>query len=408
MNASAPDARFPWRQVAMAAFLPTILFSIGQGAVIPIIPVVARALGADLAGAGLISAMLVVGGLLGNVPAGTLIVRFGERTAMIGAALLAAVASIVSLLAPNPVLFGVGILLFGFSSAIFALARHAFMTTFVPLAYRARSLSTLGGTFRFGFLVGPFATGALVQATGEARYTFWIQFAASIAALIVLLVLRDPAEALAERRQQAAPTAGPPRPGLFRTIAANHRVLLTLGTGAALIAALRSSRNVILPLWAVSIGIDTATTAVIIGTAATIDFALFYTGGWIMDRFGRIWTAVPPMIGLGISHIVLAATHDAPHAEAWFIASAMLLALSNGVGSGILMTLGSDLADPAHPAPFLGAWRFTTDAGAATAPLLIAGVTAIASLPVAAVVMGMLGLLGALNLRIFLPRHPRR
>jgi len=40
MTAASAD-RFPWRQVVVAAFLPTILFSIGEGAIIPIIPVVA-------------------------------------------------------------------------------------------------------------------------------------------------------------------------------------------------------------------------------------------------------------------------------------------------------------------------------------------------------------------------------
>ena len=80
-------------------------------------------------------------------------------------------------------------------------------------------------------------------------------------------------------------------------------MLLTLGAGSSLVAALRASRYVILPLWAVSIGLDATTTAIIIGVAAGVDFALFYFGGWIMDRFGRLWTAVPSMLGLGIGHL---------------------------------------------------------------------------------------------------------
>jgi hypothetical protein len=92
----------------------------------------------------------------------------------------------------------------------------------------------------------------------------------------------------------------------------------------------------------------------------------------------------------------------------WFAVVAALLSLSNGIGAGILMTLGADLADPAHPAPFLGAWRFTNDTGAAVAPLLIWGVTAAASLPIAAGVMGVLGLVGALDLRVFVPRYAGR
>jgi hypothetical protein len=70
--------------------------------------------------------------------------------------------------------------------------------------------------------------------------------------------------------------------------------------------------------------------------------------------------------------------------------------------------LGADLADPADPAPFLGAWRFTNDTGGAVAPLLVAGITAVASLAVASGVMGVLGLLGALLLRVYVPRYSSR
>ncbi len=406
MTEPAAD-RFPWRQVVVAAFLPTVLFSIGEGAIIPIIPMVAHQLGSGLAGAGLIAAMIVVGELVGDIPAGALVARIGERTAMIGASLLSIVGVVVSVLARDPWVLGIGILIIGVATAVFALARHAFMTSFVPPVYRARALSTLGGTFRFGYLVGPFVTAAVIQATGSAVNAFWIHLGACLAAVVVLIVLHDPADVVTARPRAGEVEAAEEGHGLFRTIAANRRVLATLGTGSALVAALRASRNVILPLWAVSIGLDEATAALVIGASAALDFGLFYAGGWIMDRFGRLWTAVPSMVGLGLSHLLLAFTHDAPGAVVWFAVVAALLSLSNGIGAGILMTLGADLADPAHPAPFLGAWRFTNDTGAAVAPLLIAGVTAAASLPVAAGLMGVLGLLGALDLRVFVPRYAR-
>jgi MFS family permease len=139
---------------------------------------------------------------------------------------------------------------------------------------------------------------------------------------------------------------------------------------------------------------------------------LFYLGGYIMDRFGRLWTAMPSILGLGIGHLVLSFTHDLPNNVEWFIGVAMLLSLANGLGSGILMTLGSDLADKRNPAPFLGAWRFTGGVGGAAAPLAIAGLTAVASLAVAAGALGVLGLVGAVVLARYIPRYvprvPRR
>jgi len=57
------------------------------------------------------------------------------------------------------------------------------------------------------------------------------------------------------------------------------------------------------------------------------------------------------------------------------------------------------------PAPFLGSWRTLTDAGGAAAPLLVAGITAIASLPVAAAMVGVIGALGAAGFVRWIPRY---
>ncbi|TXN31306.1 MFS transporter [Lacisediminihabitans profunda] len=400
---------FSFRSIALPAILPTLAFSLGEGAIIPIIPVVANSLGASLAVAGLIASMIMLGELFGDIPSGWIVSRIGERTAMIYAALLSIVGLVTALLAPNPWVLGVGILAIGLSTAVFALARHAFMTSFVPRAYRARALSTLGGTFRFGYFVGPFISAAVIHLTGSTQSVFWVHIVGCATAAILLLVLRDPTEQLAVSRAPAVMREGEKlvadeAHGLFRSIWNSRAVLARLGTGAALIGAMRASRQVILPLWAVSIGIPDAQTALIIGAAGAVDFALFYASGQIMDRWGRLWSALPSMIGLGIGHLILAFTHDVPGAVAWFIAAAIFMSLANGVGSGILMTLGADLADPRDPAPFLGAWRFTGDAGSAAAPLAVSAVVAAASIAVASGVMGVVGLIGAGILLRYVPR----
>ncbi|MET1019007.1 MAG: MFS transporter, partial [Microterricola sp.] len=181
-----------------------------------------------------------------------------------------------------------------------------------------------------------------------------------------------------------------------------------LGAGAALVSAMRASRAVILPLWALSIGIADAQTALIIGIAGAVDFALFYASGQIMDRFGRLASALPSMLGLGSGLLILAFTHDLPSNVQWFIGVAMLLSVANGIGSGIMMTLGADLAPHDDPAPFLGAWRFAGDLGAATAPLLIAAITAVASLALASGMAGIAGLIGAGILARYIPRYVPR
>lgn len=431
------------RSIALTAFLPTLLFSVGEGAIIPLIPLVANDLGATLAIAGVIAAMIMFGELVGDIPSGWIVARIGERNSMIYASLVTIGAVIICIVAPNPLVLGLGIFLIGIATAVFALARHAFMTSYVPLVYRARALSTLGGVFRAGWFVGPFLSAALIHLTGSTQAAFWVFIVCCVLAVTMLVILPDPTRGLAapsnaaaagagSAAASAAPTAGTrtdatptdaaptdavsldaaptdaagpgTAAGLFQTIRARRGVLVRLGTGAALVGAMRASRTVMLPLWAVSIGVSAPDTALIIGIAGGIDFVLFYVSGQIMDRFGRIWSAVPSMIGLGLGHVALAFTHDLPSNVGWFIGVAMFLSLANGIGSGLLMTLGADLAPQRHPAPFLGAWRFTADFGSAAAPLAVAGITALASLSIASGIIGVFGLFGAVLLGRYIPR----
>lgn len=408
MSVQAPPFRF--RSIAIPAILPTLAFSIGEGAIIPIIPIVAHNLGAQLAVAGLIAAMITIGQLFGDIPSGWVISRIGERAAMIYAAFLSIAGLALAMLSPNPWVLGVGIFLIGLATAVFVLARHAFMTSFVPVAFRARALSTLGGSHRLGLFIGPFAAAAAIHLTGTTLSAFWVHVAGCLAAAALLVFLRDPEATFRPKRTASGRLEGEEllekeSRGLRRALLANRGVLARLGTGAALVGALRASRQVMLPLWAVSIGVSDADTALIIGIAGGLDFALFYTTGQIMDRWGRMWTALPSMIGLGLGHLALALTHDLPESIAWFVAIAMVLAVANGFGSGLLMTLGADLADKEDPAPFLGAWRLTSDAGGAASPLAISGLTALVSLSFASGVMGVVGLVGAAVLWRYLPRY---
>ena len=61
----------------------------------------------------------------------------------------------------------------------------------------------------------------------------------------------------------------------------------------------------------------------------------------------------------------------------------MVLGVGNGLSSGILLTLGADVAPRDDPAPFLGSWRTLTDAGGAITPLIVSGLTAAFSLALA-------------------------
>ena len=408
---------FSWRSIVLPAYLPTLLFSLGEGAMIPVIPVVATERGASLALAGLIAAMLMVGELLGDLPAGWLVARIGERAAMIGASALASAGTLLALLVPTTSALGIGVFLLGLATAVFGLARHAFLTSYVPARVRARALSTLAGVFRAGWAIGPFTAAAIIAWTGSSAAVFWVLVASCAAVVVVLLVLPDPEKVFGAALRARATSVdrgvddegrADGAHGVWHAIVTHRGVLARIGTGVGVLAALRASRTVILPLWAVSIGMAPDAAAIVIGIAATIDFALFYVSGHVMDRHGRLWSAIPGLVGLAVGHVALAFTHDLPAAVAWFTGVAILLGIANGLSSGVILTVGADLAPAANPAPFLGAYRTIADAGAAAAPLAVAAITSAVSIMVASAAMGVIGLIGAAMLWRWIPRYVPR
>lgn len=423
---------------------PTVLFAVGEGAVLPLLPVLAARLGADIAVAGLVASALVVGQLVGNLPAGWAVSRIGERLSMAIALGIALLGVAGALLAPNIGVLMASVLLIGLCAAVFGLARHSFMTTRVPLAYRARALSLLGGTFRLGMFVGPFIAAALLAIFGTEDAALWFFGICLVATALLVLLGPDPETRIAaEDARNTRTDASTPRTaddraadpegadrapvdpedtgeavtgsipvservGVLRTMWQNRGVLARLGLAAASLSSVRSARQLVMPLWGLSIGLDASTIALVVGISGAIDFALFYVSGQIMDRFGRLWAVLPSMVLMGGGFLALSVTHDLTDAAMWFAAFAMVLAVGNGLSSGILLTLGADVAPKSNPAPFLGSWRTLTDAGGAATPLLVSGITAVWSIGGAVALIGVVGLVGAAAFSRYVPRFVPR
>lgn len=406
------------RQFGPMVYLPTILFSLGEGAVIPLIPVVASSMGADIALAALISSALVVGQLCGNLPAGWAVARVGERLTMVIAGIVAIAAGVAMIFSPSSGVLAASVFLLGFCAAAFGLARHAFMTTRVPVEFRARALSLLGGSFRLGVFIGPFVAAGLLQLFGTELAAFWFFLLCLVVMVVLVTFGPDPEKTvpvassgtLAEDSGEAVSGSIPTieRAGIFRTMWQQRAVLGRLGLAASSLSAVRSARQVVLPLWGLSLGLDASTIALVVGVSGAIDFALFYASGQVMDRFGRLWAAMPAMLLMGAGFLALSFTHDLDASVLWFGMFAAVLGVGNGLSSGILLTLGADVAPKREPAAFLGSWRTLTDAGGAVAPLLVSAIIAVASLPVATGVIGVIGLVGAGGFLRWIPRFVPR
>ena len=388
-------ARQPrWRELVITAYGPTILIAIGQGAILPLVALSARQLGASVGMAAFIVALIGIGQLVGDLPAGALAARIGEKRALIAACGLDAVALLGAFLAQSVVFLAIAIAVTGVAGAVFNLARQAYLTEAIPIPMRARALSTLGGTFRIGLFIGPFIAAAIVTRWNiGAAYGFAAIMSLAAATLTAFLpdVTRTATRSGTARRRRS----------VISVLAEHRHVLLTLGFGILVISAARATRQSIVPLWAESIGLNAATISVIFGISAAVDMLLFYPGGAIMDRFGRVYVAVPSMIVLGLGFLLLPLTSGATTVGL----VAALMGLGNGISSGVVLTLGADASPSQDRAQFLSGWRLCSDLGNAAGPLVISAVSALATLAAAAVTMGLITWAGSAWLIKWVPAY---
>jgi len=393
------DDSFSLRKIAVPAFGPSFLFGLGEGAILPVIALTVRQLGGSVALAALMVTLIGIGSLVTNIPASMITTRYGERWAIAGAAVWGALGMALCVLAPNLVAFGTGVFMVGMASAVFGLARQSYLTETVPFRYRARALSTLGGVMRIGLFLGPFVAAGLIHLMGIGG-AYWAGVGALVLSAVVALRMPDlPAHGA------AGPAADAVVPSTLRSVGAGHaKIFLTVGIGALLVAAVRASRQAVIPLWAESIGLDAATTSLIYGLAGGIDMLVFYPAGKVMDRRGRAWVAVPSMLIIGVAMTLTPFTHSATT----LLLASLLIGFGNGIGSGMIMTLGADYSPAVGRAHFLGLWRLMSDIGATGGPALLSMVTAALSLAAGIWCTGALGFAAAAVLWYWIPRTERR
>jgi MFS family permease len=179
-------------------------------------------------------------------------------------------------------------------------------------------------------------------------------------------------------------------------------VLGTLGLAVALTGAVRAARIAALPLWAEHLGLSDGAASAVFAVSAAVDMVLFLPAGLVMDRRGRRWSAIPSTLLLGLGLLALPFTAGV----ATITVAAVVLGVGNGWGSGLLMTLGSDVSPAEGRQVFMGLWMVLQDAGGLVGPAIVS-IGALASLPVGIVAVGVIGVAATGLLGRWLPswRH---
>ena len=307
------------------AILTAVAFTValGFGIVAPAIPAFARQFGVSVAAAASVISVFALMRVVGALPAGRLVDRFGEPGVMAAGIAVVAVSSILAGFSQSfvelMVLRGSG----GVGSAMFSISAQALLLDTVPGSQRGRASGLFSGGFLLGGISGP-AVGGLIAAWSLRAPFFIYGCLLVVPAILSAVVLRH----VPDRRQAAR---RPPTRSLA-TLGRAVRSRIWRAAASANLAdgfAALGVRGALVPLFVREV-LDRSAVWTGIGFLlfAALNGAALLPGGRVADTLGRRPVIMAGCVVSAVGMVMLALTSGP---EAFLAAMAVA-----GFGSGLL------------------------------------------------------------------------
>jgi MFS family permease len=373
----------PYRRLLVPVYVPSFLMAVSQDALLVLLPLYILESGLGPAFAAFVIGLRGIGVLIFDIPAGKLVTRFGERTALLiglvaasAGFLLLTVSASVGAICAAAILFGIGF-------ASWMLGRQSYIAATCAPGETGRAIAVMAGIQRGGAFVGPLLGGLIARFSGYGT-AFVICGVLAMCAGVVVYYFAE---------HVISETHITPYERSTATVIREHwRVFATAGVAAMTLQLMRATRQLLVPLFGRAVGLDVGLIGAIYSASAAIDMCLFYPVGVLVDRRGRRWSAIPAMVLFALGLALLPLARD----PLTLTAIALLLGFANGCGTGINMIMGADLSrQTSNRSGFLSVWRLMGDTGMSSAPLLTSLIINAAGLAAASVVVASLGFVGA-------------
>ena len=373
-------AKFSRRSLILPVYLPALLLAFGQGVVTPTFAIYVKSFSLSYT----LTTFVIAVAVVGNLPAGILVERIGRRPSMVVGAILDSLSMLGVGLAANVFQLIIYRLIGGIGGTLWSLSRHAYMTDVIPRGERGRSIALFGGINR----IGAFGGQAIAIFLGTSlRTPFFVYFAVGgLTSILCLLYVSESTNSSASR-----PSLNFKR--LPRLLKTHYSSLVTAGIAQICVQTLRQGRWVVIPLYASEyVELPARTVRLIVMISSAVDMSMFPLAGFLMDRFGRRYAAVPCFLIFATGMVLMPFTEH----FGTLLGTAILIGFGNGIGSGIMMTLGADLAPKDGTGEFLGMWRLLGGFGGAAGHLVVGNVADLWGLGVSGFVLAGVGYIAVL------------
>lgn len=350
-----------------STYLPAMILALGTGIALPAIPSLAMSFDVSFGVASAVVTSYLIGNLLGTLPSGWLIDRFGRRPVLIAGPLITALSALLVVLATTFTELLVLRFISGFAAQMWLMARLAAISHGAAANERGRQVSWMFGMDSTGKFAGPVIGGFIAHQWGITAP--FVAFGAL--ALIALIPAALFAKDTPKRARGAAKSGGPSLSTTLRIILLPNLLFFSVALFAGLTRGpLHADLLHLYAAFAYDLG------PIEIGYLATgatmLSLPIGFIAGWILDRFGRKRTMVPGFSGVAIAMVCLAVSAWVPLNLTWYVVLFFFAVAGQALTGGSVQTIGADIAPPQARGTFLGLWRFTGQGGATISPICFA------------------------------------
>ncbi|MDR6892874.1 MFS transporter [Falsarthrobacter nasiphocae] len=389
------------RPLVGPVYVPSLIYAAGASALVPAQVILALQLGFSPAAFAGVMTWIGAFAVFASVFAGRLVDRWGDKRALIGVTVLGGAGLLLAALAAadgSPWakwVLVVALTLFDLVDAVWSIARQGLVMDLAPVHLRGRAMSLYGACQRLGRLAGPLLAAPILAVASP----LWVLPVTTTVCVVALAwLIRHRPSLAGPPLASSTPIASAPTP---LNPPVGRRAVATLGGGALILEALRISVTTLVPLWAVQgAQLNPPEVALLLALISGAQLVLFWPAGVVVDRWGLAPVTVTAMAGISLGLGLM----PLDRSITWLVLCGLLVGLGDGVGAGVIKQMGAALAPVEGRAAFLGHWQGIASAGSLASPALSGVAIAAASLPVALVLNGGMGLAGAAWMAVWVPR----